>query len=234
MSREPVTPGIPALPRPRPAGVESPLAFDPDATRHSLLSRIKDWEDQVSWREFFDRYWRLIYATATRAGLRHDEAQEVVQETVLAVARNISQFKTDPRRGSFKAWLLQSTRWKITDQFRKRPRGQDARATDPGARKDARTGTDTVKRWKDPAENPLERVWEEEWENSLLETALDRVRVQVKPEFFQIFHLLAVQRWPARKVMERLRLNLAQVYYAQYKVGALVQREVRRLQKPSR
>ena len=214
----------------KPGAIRAPSLFDPEATRHSLLSRIKDWEDQASWREFFDRYWRLIYATATRAGLRHEEAQEVVQETVLAVARNIGEFKTGRSRGSFKAWLLQTTRWRITDQFRKRPRGQGQPATEAVSREDARTGTGTTERLEDPAENPLESVWDEEWEKNLLEAALDRVRSRVKPEFFQIFHLLAVERWPARDVVERLRVNLAQVYYAQYKVGALVKREVQRMQ----
>ena len=204
----------------------APFALPADLapTRHSLLSRIKDWEDQASWREFFDTYWRLIYATATRAGLSHEEAQEVVQETVLAVARNIGELKTSRRHGSFKAWLLHTTRWRITDQFRKRPR------TQPIAKAGEDSRTSTVERLEDPASNPLDRAWEEEWEKNLLETALDRVRSRVKPELFQIFHLLAAKGWPVRKVASRLRVNLAQVYYAQYKVGALVKREVRRLE----
>ena len=41
-----------------------------------------------------------------KAGLTQVEAQEVVQETVIAVAKNIANFKRDPQRGSFKAWLL--------------------------------------------------------------------------------------------------------------------------------
>ena len=30
-------------------------------TRQTLLSRLKNWDDQSSWREFFNLYWRLIY-----------------------------------------------------------------------------------------------------------------------------------------------------------------------------
>lgn len=33
-------------------------------TRYSLLSRLQNWDDQDSWKEFFDIYWRLIYAVA--------------------------------------------------------------------------------------------------------------------------------------------------------------------------
>jgi hypothetical protein len=36
-------------------------------TRRSLLSRLKDWDDQESWRDFFNTYWRLIYGLASRA-----------------------------------------------------------------------------------------------------------------------------------------------------------------------
>ena len=94
--------------------------FDPIATRHSLLNRLKDWGDQTSWQDFFDTYWQLIYNVAIKAGLSDAEAQEVVQETVIAVSRKIGEFKADAEHGSFSAWLMQLTRWRIADQFRKR------------------------------------------------------------------------------------------------------------------
>src|SRR5262245_3171643 len=75
-------------------------------TRWSLLSRLKNWDDQESWQEFFDTYWRLIYSVAVKAGLSDVEAQDVVQETVITVAKKLEQFKTDPAHGSFKGWLL--------------------------------------------------------------------------------------------------------------------------------
>ena len=35
--------------------------LDPDATPSSLLRRLKNWDDQSGWQEFFDTYWKLIY-----------------------------------------------------------------------------------------------------------------------------------------------------------------------------
>jgi hypothetical protein len=64
-------------------------ADDTIATRASLLDRLKDHADDASWQEFFDTYWRLIYSVARRAGLNDAEAQEVVQETVISVARRL-------------------------------------------------------------------------------------------------------------------------------------------------
>ena len=93
------------------------------ATRRSLVERLADWDDQLRWQEFFDTYSKLIYSAAHRSGLTDAEAQEVVQETVITVAKSIGKLKYDPAIGSFKGWLLQITRWRIADQFRKREPG---------------------------------------------------------------------------------------------------------------
>jgi DNA-directed RNA polymerase specialized sigma24 family protein len=52
--------------------------------------------DQASWREFFDAYWRLIHATALKAGLTDTEAEEVVQEVMIAAAKKMPEFTYEP------------------------------------------------------------------------------------------------------------------------------------------
>ena len=90
------------------------------STRRSLVDRLHDWEDRKHWQEFFDTYGKLIFSAALKSGLTEMEAQEVVQETIITVAKKIGQLRYDPARGSFKGWLLHITRWRIADQFRKR------------------------------------------------------------------------------------------------------------------
>src|SRR5437868_13823210 len=97
------------------------------ATRRSLVDRLANWDDQRRWQDFFDTYWKLIYSTARKSGLTDSEAQEVVQETVITVAKKIDKLHYDPALGSFKSWLLQITRWRIADQFRKRDPGEAKR-----------------------------------------------------------------------------------------------------------
>src|SRR5580704_9900167 len=87
-------------------------------TRRSLLSRLKNWDDNESWKVFFDTYWRLIYNAARRSGLGDAEAQDVVQETVISVVKSMPQFKYNPEKGSFKNWLLQLTKRRIGDYRR--------------------------------------------------------------------------------------------------------------------
>ena len=58
-------------------------------------------------------YWRLIYSAAVKSGLSDAEAQEVVQDTVITVAKKMEEFTYDPAVDSFKGWLLYLTRKRI-------------------------------------------------------------------------------------------------------------------------
>ncbi len=213
-------------------------------TRHSLLARLKDWEDQTSWREFFDTYWRLIYAVALKAGLSDAEAQDVVQETVLTVAKKVADFKAQPD-GSFKGWLLQITRRRIADQFGKRQKlGVPASAgpattvergrLKPGLQTEDSTRTSTIERVPDPASFDLNACWDEQWQKGLLEAATERVKNQVSPKQYQMFELYVLREWPVKKVAETLDVSATQVYLAKHRVGRLLKKEAQRLERQGR
>jgi RNA polymerase sigma factor (sigma-70 family) len=193
-------------------------------TRRTLLSRLKDWEDHTSWQEFFDTYWRLIYNVGLKSGLTPAEAEEVVQETVLGVAKKMKEFKYDPARGSFKGWLLQLTGWRITNQYRKR-QAQPGLSAHPEADSAQVTAAD---RLPDPNAE-LERLWDAEWEENLIQTAMDRVRRQVNPRHFQIFDLCVVKQKPVKDIRRFLDVSAAEVYLARHRVGKLIQKEITRI-----
>src|SRR5262245_50894794 len=153
---------------------DPPISEELIPTRDSLLSRLKDWQDDASWRDFFNTYWKLVYGVALKAGLTEQEAQEVVQETVITVSRRIAEFKYDPAICSFKTWLLNLTRWRIIDQVRKRPpAGAGHLQFDHNAR------TAAIERVPDPAGFDLETVWNKEWEQQILLAALPAVKRKV-------------------------------------------------------
>lgn len=202
-------------------------------TRKSLIERLADWEDQRSWDEFYQTYWRLIYSVSTKAGLSREEAFDVVQETVVAVAKQWRKGQAyDPERGSFKTWLMNLTRWRISDQFRLRQRNPAAAS---GARPDSdeegrRTATIDRIEGEDGAEI-LDQLWEREWKSNLAAAALARVKKLVSPKQFQIFHAYVIKEWDVAKVRDELGVSQSQVYLAKHRVGALVKEEIEKLKR---
>ncbi|MEW6159948.1 MAG: sigma-70 family RNA polymerase sigma factor [Verrucomicrobiota bacterium] len=197
-------------------------------TRESLLSRLRDLNDHDSWQEFFNVYWKLIYSTAMKSGLSDAEAQDVVQETILCLCKHMPGFRYDPSVGSFKTWLLNLTRWRIVDQFRKRPPVMVA-----SDNRNADTRTEGIESIPDPAASGLAAFWDEQWERTILEGAIERTKRRVDPKHFQIFDLLVLQEWPARKVASRLKVNIALVYLTKHRVSKLIKQEMEKLEKTS-
>lgn len=195
-------------------------------TRVTLLDRMKNWEDQSSWQEFFNIYWQLIYGFARKAGLTEAEAQDALQETMLSVAKNLSGFKYDPAAGTFKGWLLTLTRWRIVDQLRKRgPLAPHYPAADDTAR------TATIERIADENSPDLNVIWEGDWERTLYTAALERIKTRLDPQKFQIFDFYVKREWPPEKVAQTFNITVNQVYLVKNRVTDLLRDEVRRLER---
>jgi RNA polymerase sigma factor (sigma-70 family) len=196
-------------------------------TRSSLLSRLKSWEDNESWRDFFDTYWRLIYGFAIQRGLHHEEAQEVVQETVVAVAKSIGRFHYDPKVCAFKTWLLGVTRSKIANALARRARHPPP-AGNPASRDTSSTGWQN--RIPDEQGAQWEQTWDAEWQKNLMETAIQRVKRRVSIELYQMFDLFVLKQWPAGEVARTLGVTIGHVYVAKHRIASLIRKEIQALE----
>ena len=193
-------------------------------TRESLLRRLKSWDDQESWGDFFNTYWRLIYGAALKAGLNEAQAQDVVQDTIIVVAKKMKDFTYDRAIDSFKGWLLYLTRKRIALEYRRKER---ERVT---------SGSSELTDWTleandlpDPAGFDLQSVWEQEWERNLWEAAIARVKKEVTAQQFQMFDLYTIKEKSAQEVARQLNVPVAQVYLAKHRISSLLKKELTRL-----
>lgn len=190
-------------------------------TRNSLLTRLKNWDDHDAWKDFFDTYWKLIYGVARKSGLTDVEAQEVVQDTVITVSKNIKKFRTGAEHGSFKAWLLKTTRWRIINQIRKRRRDEAGRGRQEDS-EDRRTAA--LERIADPKAAELDAIWEKEWEGNLMGAALERLKTKVNSRHYQIFYLSVIKELPGREVADTLGVGVSMVYVTKLRLSRMVKK----------
>lgn len=155
------------------------------------------------------------------------ESQEVVQETVLAVAKQMKEFQYDPAAGSFKGWLKVITRRRIVDQFRKR-KPHEVGLVDANT---GEGGTRAMDRLPEETSPAADAAWDADWRQSLLDRAVELVRTQISPRQFQIFDLYVLRQWPASRVAASLDISTAQVHLAKHRVQAQIKKEARRLEK---
>lgn len=204
-------------------------------TRASLVAGLQAGEED-RWQEFFQLYGPLIRRFALKAGLTEIEADEVMQETAIAVARHVPKFRYDPKVCRFKTWLLNQTVWRVKDQIKKRHRQEVwiARGGEVGAASAAKvesTRTGTIERTPDSKGAELDQLWDVEWRENLLMTALRKVKMQFSDRQFQMFDLNVLKGWQAGEVAESLGVSLASVYLAKHRIGAALKKETERLER---
>jgi len=203
-----------------------PSTADFSRTRRSLLTRLKNWDDHVGWREFMDKYGRFIFGLARKSGLTIEESEDVVQDVLVSVAKKLPSFRYEGAKGSFQAWLVMIVRSRLIDHLRKKYRRLPA--TEAGAGVDDETRLeDRLAQHEDAFSH--EAVWAHEWETHLLTTALARVKAHLPAKHFLAFRMCTQQQKAPAEVARSLGLSLANVYLIRHRAGRLVAREIERL-----
>jgi RNA polymerase sigma factor (sigma-70 family) len=197
-------------------------------TRSSLLSRLKDASDAAGWQFFVDNYGRLIFQVCLRAGLTRQEAEDIVQDTVAAVAKQMPRFQYDRSKGSFKGWLARVTRNHIADFLEKKTRESKRRVELPEAAADGIAARDEVAAG---GSESMDQLWESEWRQHLMTRALRCVQQKLPARAVQIFQMSALDGWSTEKIAAALRLSRPQVYLARHRAARLVKQEIERLRK---
>jgi RNA polymerase sigma-70 factor (ECF subfamily) len=173
-------------------------------TQATLLNRLRDGSDALAWEEFFQRYWRLIYAYARRCNCSEHTAEEVVQDVMLKVFEQKDFFHYDPARGRFRDWLAAVVRNKAAE-LRRRP-SERVRAN----------GGNSVINGVEPRSDALQPddVWENTFEQALLLVLLDAVRREMSPRAYLAFELFTLHEIPGAAVAKQTGLTRNGVYRA--------------------
>lgn len=173
-------------------------------TRATLLERLRDGADALAWEEFFQRYWRLIYAYARRCNCSEHTAEEVVQDVMLKTFEQKDFFHYDPALGRFRDWLGRVVRNKVAELRRR-----------PSERIRAKGGDSDNNRVEPPADDAEpDEAWENAFEQSLLLVLLDAVRREMTPRAYLAFELFTLHELPGAAVAKQTGLTRNGVYRA--------------------
>jgi RNA polymerase sigma-70 factor (ECF subfamily) len=187
------------------------------ATSLSLLDRVKT-RDGGAWERLVDLYAPLVYRWCRRAGMRADEAPDVLQEVFLAVAGHIEDFRRDRPGDSFRGWLWTITRNKTRDHLRRRKHEPEARG---GSSADER-----LCRIPDRPPSADDADPHSADDAELAQRVVELIRPEVEDRTWRAFWRLAVDGQPGRDVAAELGMSLRAVYQAKYRVLQRVRQEL--------
>jgi RNA polymerase sigma factor (sigma-70 family) len=195
-------------------------------TRASLMARLKDLEDQTSWKQFFDTYYRLIYATVAGRGVPAQEAEDVVAEIVEGIARRMPEFVYDPKQCSFKTWLFAVIKRRVANHFRQTNRNLPRSGV--GAEDEMQEDV------PDPASINPDVKWEQAWQENMVQAAFDRVRQRANPRHLQMYIYVVLEGHSVADTARDLQAPVEAISQAKHRIEKMLRQEGERLLKEER
>ncbi len=179
-----------------------------DATRPSLLVRIKDPRDREAWGQFVDLYAPLVYKMARRRGLQDADACDLTQDVLRSVMGAVGRLDYDRNKGTFRGWLFTVTR-NALNTFLEAQRRVPRAGGDPGVQ-------ERLEHRSAPDEESA--AWDREYQERLVTCAAEQVRPSFEAATWQAFWQTAVEGRPGKEVAARLGMTVGAVYIAKSRV----------------
>jgi RNA polymerase sigma-70 factor (ECF subfamily) len=186
-------------------------------TSFSLLDQIRAQPDPACWTRLVELYTPLIRAWLHRYGVPAHDADDLTQEVLVAVVRDLPEFQHDQRRGALRRWLRTIT----VNRLRNYWRGRDARPVSVGGSGFA----EALEQLEDP-DSRLSRFWDAEHDRHVLRRVLERIRPDFAPATWLAFTRLVVNGEPTADVAAALGISVNAVRIAKSRVMQRLRQEI--------
>ena len=178
-------------------------------TSKSLLARARECTDQDAWRRLTDVYAPLIEKWVRPHVAQRADAEDLVQEVMTTLVRELSRFDHNQRPGAFRAWLRTITVNRLRTHWDKR----DARPAATGSL----NVREALAQLADPTSG-LCQSWDEEHDRHVTRTLLASIRLEFQPATWRAFERQVQDGKPAADVGEELGLSVNAVLIAKSRV----------------
>jgi RNA polymerase sigma-70 factor (ECF subfamily) len=156
-----------------------------DHTPLSLLDRLRDRPEEAAWRRLVDLYEPLIGRWLAQAGVNGHDAEDLSQDILATLVREVPHFVHNGRPGAFRQWVRTIAENRCLHFWRARRNGPEPEsAIDP-------------ERLVDPQSDPS-RFWDAEHDLVIARRLLALIQPEFQATTWRAFHGLVVEgRRPA-------------------------------------
>jgi RNA polymerase sigma-70 factor (ECF subfamily) len=189
-------------------------------TSATLLERLRAQPDEEAWRRLLDLYTPLLEQWLGRYGLQPSDRDDLTQEVLAVVVRELPAFQHNQRPGAFRRWLRTILVHRLQGFWR-------ARQGRPLATGDSDLGR-MLEQLEDP-ESALSRQWDQEHDRQVMARLLAQIETQVAPATWQAFRRVVLEGKDEETVADELGLSVNAVFIAKSRVLARLRRDARDL-----
>lgn len=185
-------------------------------TSLSLLERARANPRDGSWDKLVEVYSLLLRGWLTRFDIQAVDADDLVQEVLVAVSRDLPQFQHSGRPGAFRSWVRTILIHRVRDFWRSRR-----------YRPVVAGGSTPFERLEQLADDrsELSREWDLEHDRHVMARLLEQVKPHFEAKTWNAFQRQIVDGQRADAVAAELEMPLNSVYVARSRVLSALRRQ---------
>jgi RNA polymerase sigma-70 factor (ECF subfamily) len=186
-------------------------------TSLSLLDKLARRPDSASWARLVDLYSPLLRDWLCRYRIQPSDSDDLVQEVLSTVYRELPRFEHNQRPGAFRSWLRTILVHRLQGFWR-------SQRNHPGATGDSEFARQLGQ--LADRDSSLSRLWNEQHDRYVVNRVLALVRPKVTPTTWEAFRRQSLEGIPAHEVAGDLGMSVAAVYAAKSRVLRMLRQEV--------
>ena len=185
-------------------------------TSLSLLDQLRTSTDNAAWDRLNRMFGPLIRKWLIKYDVQSTDVDDLAQEVLLAVSKDISTFEHNGRPGAFRAWL----KGILVNRLRNFWRSRDRNPTSNGsADLDSR-----LQELNDPA-SQVTHIWNKEHDEHVLRTLMSLVEPHFEGTTWAAFRKVTVEGVKPNVAAEELGISLNAVWIAKSRVLSRLRQE---------
>lgn len=196
------------------------VRFSMHETSLSLLQRLRDSPENEGWNRLAELYTPLIRTWLRRYDVQDSDANDLVQEVLLAVSKDLGSFEHRGQPGAFRGWLKAILINRLRRFWRARDRGPQARGD---------SAIDARLAQLDDPNSELSQIWNREHDQYLLRQLLCLTEPHFEPNTWLSFCRVVLEGAKADIVAQELGISKNAVIVAKCRVLNRLRQEAKGL-----
>jgi RNA polymerase sigma-70 factor (ECF subfamily) len=180
----------------------------------SLLERLRLRPDEASWQRLVQLYTPWIEDWLKRQGLAAADVEDLAQEVMVVLVRELPHFQHDLRRGAFRRWLRTITLNQLRAFWRQQKRQR------------APAHLEAVLAQLEDPESDLSRGWDRDHNAYVVRRLLELLEPDFEPLTWQAFRLVVLEGQSSPEAARTLGMTPVAVRVAKSRVLCRFRQEI--------
>lgn len=178
----------------------------------SLLERLRYSPDEPSWQRLTGLYVPLVRRWLNQQGLPPSDADDLTQEILLVIVRELPAFDHSGRKGAFRSWLRTITVYRLRGYWRSKQTRPDQAVEEE------------LDRLEDPG-SELARIWDREHDEFIARRLMELIEPEFTPATWQAFRRQTIDGLTASEAATELGVSANAALIAKSRVLRCLRQE---------